>query len=81
MATQNTNPTRSRELRMVFVAFLLDSENRTLLEQGRFAELRARDASLFASQLPVQERNEDLIGVSLIQVLQRGRLAHRYLRH
>ena len=69
MATQNTNPTRSREPRMVFVAFLLDPENRTLLEEGRFAELRARDASLFASlsQLPVQERTA-LIGYLQSQV-------------
>ena len=69
IATQETDPTRSRELRMVFVAFLLDPQNRTLLEEGRFAELRARDASLFASlsQLPVQERNA-LIGYLQSQV-------------
>ena len=58
VATQETNATHSRELRIVFVAFLLDDQSRTLLEEGRFAELRAHDASLFGSlsQLAVQER-------------------------
>lgn len=42
----------------MFDAFLLDEQSRVLLEEGRFAELRARDASLFGSLslLPVQER-------------------------
>ena len=68
-ATQETNATHSRELRMVFVAFLLDEQSRTLLEEGRFAELRARDASLFASlsQLTTQERGA-LIGYLQSQV-------------
>ena len=58
IATQETNATHSRELHVVFVAFLLDEQSRSLLLEGRFAELRARDASLFASlsQLPAEER-------------------------
>jgi len=58
IATQETNATHSRELRVVFEAFLLDEPSRMLLEEGRFAELRARDASLFSSlsQLTAQER-------------------------
>jgi hypothetical protein len=54
---------------MVFVAFLLDTESRKLLEEGRFGELRARDASLFESlsQLSVHER-EALIGYLQSQV-------------
>jgi len=48
---------------VVFVAFLLDEQSRMLLLEGRFAELRARDASLFVSlsQLPAEERGA-LIG-------------------
>ena len=48
-ATEDASAVHSRELRMVFVAFLLDLPCRQLLENGRFAELRARDASLYAS--------------------------------
>jgi len=69
VATQETNATHNRELRMVFDAFLLDTQSRMLLEEGRFAELRARDASLFGSLslLPVQER-EALIGYLQSQI-------------
>jgi len=69
IATQETNATHSRELRTVFEAFLLDAQSRALLEEGRFAELRSRDASLFnsLSQLAVQER-EALIGYLQSQV-------------
>jgi type I restriction enzyme R subunit len=69
ITTQETNATHSRELRMVFVAFLLDAQSRMLLEEGRFAELRACDASLFGSlsQLSPQER-EALIGYLQSQV-------------
>ena len=49
IATQETNATHSRELRTVFIAFLLDPTSRLLLEEGRFAELRARDPNLFGS--------------------------------
>ena len=49
LATGDASAVHSRELRMVFVAFLLDPPCRQLLEDGRFAELRARDASLYAS--------------------------------
>jgi type I restriction enzyme R subunit len=69
IATQETNATHSRELRVVFVAFLLDEQSRMLLLEGRFAELRARDASLFVSlsQLPEEERGT-LIGYLQSQV-------------
>jgi len=68
-ATQETNAIHSRELRMVFVAFLLDEQSRMLLEEGRFAELRAHDAGLFRSlsQLTAQERAA-LIGYLQSQV-------------
>ncbi len=46
VATQRTNAVHSRELRMVFIAFLLDPLSRQMLQEGRFAELRARDAGL-----------------------------------
>ena len=63
VATQPTNAVHSRELKVVFVAFLLDEGSRFLLEQGKFAELRARDASLYGSlsQLEPEER-EALVG-------------------
>jgi type I restriction enzyme, R subunit len=69
IATQETNATHSRELRTVFEAFLLDEQSRRLLEEGKFAELRSRDASLFnsLSQLAVQER-EALISYLQSQV-------------
>ncbi len=58
VATQPTNAVHSRELKVVFVAFLLDEGSRFLLQEGKFAELRARDASLYGSlsQLNPQER-------------------------
>jgi type I restriction enzyme R subunit len=59
VATQDTNAVHSRELRTVFVAFLLDPTSRQLLELGRFPDLRARDPNLHAalSALPAEERN------------------------
>ena len=58
ITTQETNATRSRELRAVFIAFLLDLASRELLLDGRFGELRTRDASLFnsLSSLASEER-------------------------
>jgi type I restriction enzyme R subunit len=69
IATQETNATHSRELRTVFESFLLDEQSRVLLLEGRFAELRSRDARLFnsLSQLAVDER-EALIGYLQSQV-------------
>jgi type I restriction enzyme R subunit len=69
VATQPTNAVHSRELKVVFVAFLLDEGSRFLLQEGKFAELRARDASLYGSlsQLEPQER-EALIGYLQSQV-------------
>jgi hypothetical protein len=60
VATQNADAIHSRELRTVFVAFLLDPQSRTLLEEGNFAELSARDRTLFGSlsKLPIHERAE-----------------------
>ena len=59
VATQNTNAVHSRELRTVFVAFLLDPTSRQLLEHGRFPDLRARDPNLHAalSALPAEEQD------------------------
>jgi len=59
VATQNASAVHSRELRTVFVAFLLDSTSRQLLELGRFPDLRARDPNLHAalSALPAEERH------------------------
>ncbi len=58
VATQETNAVHSRELRLIFVAFLLDEGSRLLLQKGKFADLRARDASLFGAlaRLPADER-------------------------
>jgi hypothetical protein len=69
VATQPTNAVHSRELKVVFVAFLLDEGSRFLLQEGKFAELRARDASLYdsLSQREPQER-EALIGYLQSQV-------------
>jgi type I restriction enzyme R subunit len=69
IAMQETNATHSRELRTVFVAFLLDPQSRMLLESGLFPELRARDASLYLSlsQLSPHER-EALVGYLQSQV-------------
>jgi len=69
IATQETNATHSRELRTVFIAFLLDPQGRLLQEEGRFAELAARDAGLFGSlsQLSPPER-EILVGYLQSQV-------------
>jgi len=69
IATQNADATHSRELRTVFVAFLLDPQSRALLEGGNFAELSARDRTLFGSlsKLPIDERTS-LIGYLQSQV-------------
>ena len=69
VATTDTDATHSRELRTVFVAFLLDPQSRLMLEQGRFAELRARDSNLVGSlqRLAPPER-EALIGYLQSQI-------------
>ena len=56
--THPVNPTRARELRTLFFAFLLDPLCRELLVEGRFAELRARDAGLSRAlaALPPEDR-------------------------
>ena len=58
VTTHDASAVHSRELRTVFVAFLLDPVSRKLLEQGKFPDLRARDANLYGalSALPVSER-------------------------
>ncbi len=58
VATQESDATHSRELRTLFIAFLLDPQCRLMLEEGRFAELRARDPNLFGSlqRLAPEER-------------------------
>jgi hypothetical protein len=59
VATQDASAVHSRELRTVFVAFLLDPTSRQLVELGRFPDLRARDPNLHAalSVLPAEERD------------------------
>lgn len=59
LTTQEINPTHLRKMRTVFTAFLLDADCRTMLVEGRFAELRAHDASLYGSLslLSTQERD------------------------
>jgi hypothetical protein len=47
--TEESDATHSRELRTLFIAFLLDPQSRFLVENGRFAELRSRDPNLFES--------------------------------
>ena len=61
ITTQETNATHSRELKTVFVAFLLDPQSRMLLEEGRFAELRARDASLYGALLRLAEQEREIL--------------------
>ncbi len=58
VTTQEASAIHSRELRIVFVAFLLDPVSRKLLGQGKFPDLRARDANLYGalSSLPPTER-------------------------
>jgi len=63
VATQPTNAVHSRELKVVFVAFLLDEASRLLIQEGKFAELRALDASLYSSLLELEsQEREALIG-------------------
>lgn len=69
VATQPTNAVHSRELKMVFVAFLLDEASRLLLQEGKFAELRARDASLYSALLRLDPaERQSLIGYLQSQV-------------
>jgi type I restriction enzyme R subunit len=58
VTSQEISAVHSRELRTVFVAFLLDPVSRQLLELRRFPDLRARDPNLHAalSALPAEER-------------------------
>jgi type I restriction enzyme R subunit len=59
VTTQDTTAVHSRELKTVFIAFLLDPTSRKLLELGRFPYLRARHLHLNAalSTLPAGERD------------------------
>ncbi len=63
VTTQDASAIHSRELRTVFVAFLLDPVIRRLLEQGKSPDLGARDANLCGalSSLPPSER-EAVVG-------------------
>ncbi|CAN5508201.1 hypothetical protein BH20VER3_BH20VER3_19360 [soil metagenome] len=63
VTSHEVSAVHSRELRTVFVAFLLDPTSRQLLELGNFPSLRARDPNLHAalSALPPAER-EALVG-------------------
>lgn len=69
VATQPTNAVHSRELKVVFVAFLLDEGSRFLLQEGKFADLRARDPSLYgALSRPAPAEREALVGYLQSQV-------------
>lgn len=59
VTTQDTSAIHSRELKTVFIAFLLDPTSRQLLEHGRFPDLRTRDPNLHAalSALLADERD------------------------
>lgn len=74
VATTETNATHSRELRTIFIAFLLEPQCRLLVEQGQFAALRARDPNLFGAlqQLSPTER------VALVGYLQTSVSMHDY---
>ncbi|NJM55908.1 MAG: hypothetical protein HC841_08470 [Verrucomicrobiae bacterium] len=61
MATTETNATHSRELKTVFVSFLLDPQSRLLLEHGQFPALRARDPNLYASLGKLAPPERDLL--------------------
>jgi hypothetical protein len=53
----------------VFISFLLDPQSRMLLETGRFAEFRARDANLYGSQSELSPpEKEALVGYLQSQV-------------
>lgn len=58
VATTETNAIHSRELKTVFVAFLLDPQSRLMVEQQQFGALRSHDPSLYGSllKLDVAER-------------------------
>jgi type I restriction enzyme, R subunit len=58
MTTQPANAVHSRELKVLFVAFLLDPACRLLIQEGKFSELLTRDPNLHASlqNLPPSER-------------------------
>ncbi len=49
VATNETDATHGRELQLLFMAFLLDPVSRLLLQEERLADLKVRDATLFAS--------------------------------
>ena len=59
--TQELDATHSREMRTLFIAFLLDPMSRFMLEEGRFGELRARDPSLFASLQRLESTEREAI--------------------
>lgn len=69
VASTETNATHSRELKTVFIAFLLDPPSRLLLERQQFADLRTRDPNLFgALQTLEPAEREALIGYLQTQV-------------
>jgi type I restriction enzyme R subunit len=66
VATTETNATHSREIKTVFVSFLLDPQSRMLVEQQQFAGLRARDPNLYCSLLRLESPERE----ALVQYLQ-----------
>jgi type I restriction enzyme, R subunit len=61
IATTETNATHSRELKTVFLSFLLDPQSRLLLEHGQFPALRARDPNLYASLARLTPSDRDAL--------------------
>jgi type I restriction enzyme R subunit len=61
IATTETDATHSRELKTVFLSFLLDPQSRLLLEQGQFPALRTRDPNLYASLAKLAPSERDLL--------------------
>jgi type I restriction enzyme R subunit len=62
-ATSEVNAVHSRELKTVFIAFLLDPGSRLLLEQEKFGALRTRDPNLYAAlEKLAQEERRALVG-------------------
>ncbi len=49
LATQPVDATKLREIRQVFLAYVLDGMARSLMNAGDFAGIRARDAALYQS--------------------------------
>jgi hypothetical protein len=61
VVTQKASAVNARELRMVFITFLLDPVSRRLVEQGEFPDLRARDANLYGALLTLPQSEREAV--------------------